>query len=120
MRWRNSWEGWASMVLSGGVSGSAAVAALRCETGEVEEIGEQGMPMLGGNAFGMELHPVHGMVLVLQAHDEPFGLCGDEELVGQAVTLHHQGVIAGHLEAFGQGPEYPLAGVADARQLAMH
>src|SRR4029079_15417866 len=37
--------------------------------GKIEEIGKELMPMLRGDALGMELHPLHGIALVLQAHD---------------------------------------------------
>ena len=40
------------------------------EAGELEEVGEQRVAVLGGDALGMELHAVHGMRLVLQAHDQ--------------------------------------------------
>src|SRR5688572_26319759 len=72
MRRRSSWEGWASMsaLHSGSVAGGAQIAAARGDTGDVEEVGEQGMTVLGGDALGVELHAVHRMGFVLQAHDD--------------------------------------------------
>ena len=51
----------------------ARVAAARAHAGQLEEVGEQRVAVLGGDALGMELHAVHGMRLVLQAHDEAVG-----------------------------------------------
>ena len=76
----------------------------------LEEVGEQRMAVLGGDALGMELHAVHRMRLVLQAHDDAVGRLGrDLEHVGQALALDDQRMIARHLEALGQALEHALA-----------
>src|SRR6185503_13575990 len=103
IRARNSCEGWASIVrLSGGVAEGAHVAAAWAEPGDLQEVGEQRVAVLGGDALGVELHAVHGMRLVLQAHDQASlrrGRLGcDGEAPGQARALHDERMIARHLE----------------------
>ena len=44
---------------SGGVARGPGVAAARAEAGQLEEVGEQRVAVLGGDALGMELHAVH-------------------------------------------------------------
>ena len=79
------------------------------------------MAMLRGDALGMELHAMHGIALVLQAHDHAVGrLRGDLELVGQARALDHQRMIARGGEVLRDAGEHALAGVMHLRQLAMH
>src|SRR5436190_6548400 len=125
IRARNSCEGWASIVrLSGGVAEGAHVAAARAESGHLQEVGEQRVAVLGGDALGMELHAVHGMRRVLHAHDHAAlgrgSLGRDGEAVGQARTLDDEGVIARHLEPLGQALENALALVGDLGKLAVH
>jgi len=49
------------------------------------------MATFRGDALGMELHPVHGITPVLQAHDHAAvgvaGLGRDDQAVGQALTV---------------------------------
>ncbi len=62
---------------------SRRLSALRLEAGEFEEIGEQRVALFRGDAFRMELHAVHGMRLVLQAHDDAVRrLGGDFKAIG--------------------------------------
>src|SRR5581483_6708630 len=50
--------------------------------GKIEEIGQQLMAVLRRNALGMELHPMHGIALVLQSHDHSLsGLRRDLEIL---------------------------------------
>src|SRR5262245_39882940 len=61
----------------------AACAPL--DAGKVEEIGEEPMPMLRGDALGMKLHAMHGVAFGLQPHDNAVARLGrDLERVGQA------------------------------------
>src|SRR5262245_14387693 len=118
--WRNSWEGWPSMVASCRMAGGVNVATPGRKTGEIEEVGEQRVSVLGGDALGVELHPIDGMYLVLQPHDQPVGFRRHLEVGGQISALNDQGVVAGHLEAARQGTKHALAGVMDLRELAVH
>src|SRR5262249_1264295 len=87
---------------------------------KVEEVGEQGMAVLGGDALRVELHAVYGKRLVLEAHDDAVGLGRDLEVGRKAAALHDEGVIARDLEFPGQALEDALAGVADSGKLAGH
>src|SRR5262245_4204760 len=118
--WRNSCEGWRSMAISGGVSSGATVATSRSSACQFEEVGEQRMAMLGGDAFGMELHAMHRVPLVRQPHDQSLAGGGDDEIVGQTVAINDQGMIARHLELLRQRLEHAGADVANGRELAMH
>src|SRR5437016_10647988 len=54
--------------------------------GELEEILQDQMPVLGGDALGMELHAVDRELAMRNAHDEAFiGLRPERKLVRQAV-----------------------------------
>ena len=91
------------------------------DAGKIEEIGEQLMAVLRGDALGMELHAVHRIALVLQAHDHAVvGLGGDLERVRQAAALDDQRMIARGGEVLRDAGEHALAGVMHLRQLAMH
>ena len=66
--------------MRGDLRADGAASAVRCVPvgGEVEEILQQQVAMLGGDAFGMELHAVHRQALMHQAHDQAVvGLRGD-------------------------------------------
>jgi len=54
--------------------------------GKLEKILQQQMPVLGRDAFGMELHAVHGQRLVREAHDQPVAV--------SAVTLSASGMVS--------------------------
>ena len=71
IRWRSSCEGWAVHGLGSQAAWRAARTLRRrgAHAGDLEEVGEQRVAVLGGDALGVELHAVHGMRLVLQAHD---------------------------------------------------
>ena len=45
--------------LSGGVAGGWSVAAARAQAGELQEVGEQRVALLRGDALGVELYPMH-------------------------------------------------------------
>ena len=90
--------------------------------GELEEIGEQRVAVLGGDALGMELHAVHGMRLVLQAHDQAVaGLGRDRQAVGQRLRARRSANdSASTSKRLRQALEHALARVGDLRQLAVH
>ena len=46
----------------------------RRQTRKLEEVGEQRVTVLGCNAFWVELHAMHGVLLVLQPHDQATAL----------------------------------------------
>src|SRR5262245_63787683 len=108
------------MVVSGGMACGVDIATPRRQTRELEEIGKQGVAVLGGDALWVELHAVHGMGAVLQAHNQPAGFGRHRKVLGKALALHDQGVIARNLKPPGQSSEYTFARVADARELAVH
>src|SRR5262245_2298902 len=118
--WRSSWEGWPSMVASCRMAGAVNIATPGRETGESEEVGEQRVSVLGGDALGVKLHAPDGMHLVLEPHDEPVSFRRHHELLRQIRALDDQGVVAGHLEIARQGAKHALAGVMDLRELAVH
>jgi hypothetical protein len=77
--------------------------------------------MLGGDAFGVELHALDREVAVAKAHDravlEPRG---DLEAIGQARALHDQRMVARGSERGGQAREDALAVVMHLSELAVH
>src|SRR5680860_156577 len=90
--------------------GRAACAPL--DAGKVEEIGEQLMPVFRGDAFGMELHAMHGIACVLQAHDH--AVCrfrGDLQRLRQALALDHERMVARGGEVLRDAGEHALAAV---------
>ncbi len=56
--------------MSAMASGRPAPGALIEGARDVEEIPQDAMAVLGGDRFGMELHAVHRVGLVAQAHDD--------------------------------------------------
>jgi len=79
------------------------------------------MPVLRGDAFWVELHAMHGIALVLKAHDHAVGnFRGDFERIRQARPLDDQGMITSSGEILRESGEYTLTGVMHFGQLAMH
>src|SRR3990170_1162958 len=79
------------------------------------------MAMLRRDALGMELHAMHGIARVLEAHD--YAICrlrGDFERFRQACALDHERMVARGGEVLRDAGEDALAGVMHLRQLAMH
>src|SRR4029079_782930 len=83
-----------------GLEGTDCVSCFRpadapVDPGKVEEIGEQLMGMLRGDALGMELYAVHRVALMPHAHDEAIvGRRRDLELLRQARPIDDQRVVA--------------------------
>src|SRR5262245_10409790 len=88
--------------------------------GKLEEVAENVVTVLGGDALGMKLHAMNGEPLVLQSHDCVTGLGRNLETIGQCFALDDQGVVARALEAVGHIGENAFAAMRDGRQLAMH
>src|SRR5439155_21418642 len=89
--------------------------------GELEEILQDQMPVLGGDALGMELHAVDRELAMRNAHDEAFiGLRAERKLVRQAVAIDYQRMIARRLERRIDAAEHPGAAVPDLGELAVH
>src|ERR1700744_535475 len=64
----------------------------RCQT---QEIPDHQVTVLGGDAFGVKLHAVHGMGGVREAHDQPvIGFRGDFERLPGPGGLDHQRMVA--------------------------
>ena len=79
------------------------------------------MAVLGGDAFGMELHAVDWQLAMAEAHDDAvLGFGADLQGVRQAVALDDKGVIARRLERRGDAGEQRRAAMADRAQLAVH
>src|SRR5215468_3417338 len=69
----------------------------------------------------MELHALYGEAPVTEPHDlAVLRPRGDLQLGGEALFLHHEGVIACRLEILGERGEHAPAVVTDARRLAVH
>src|SRR6185312_9080186 len=63
--------------------------------GDIEEVFQQHMAMLGRDAFGMKLHAVHGQTFVRQSHHQPVaGLRRHDQIARHAGALDHQRMIA--------------------------
>jgi hypothetical protein len=64
--------------------------------GVIDEVFQKGVPALGLDAFGVELHAINGLILMDQAHDFPgFGLSRNAEAIGDCFPIHEKGVVAG-------------------------
>ena len=79
------------------------------------------MAVIGGDAFGVKLDSVYGVVLVLQAHDDAvFGFGGDIQRIRQAVPFHNQGMVARGRERGRQVFEHAFSCVQDVGDFAVH
>src|SRR4029079_10422336 len=89
--------------------------------GQIEEILQQQMAVLGGDALGMKLHAVHGPRLVRKPHDQAvIGFGGDAERVRKAIALDHQRMVARRLERAVDAAEHAFAAMAHLAELAVH
>src|SRR5262249_61150566 len=89
--------------------------------GDVEKVAQDQVPVLGGDALGMELNAVDGEAAVREPHDEAaVGLGGHAELVRQACALDHQRMVARGLERPVDAAKDAVALVLDLGELAMH
>jgi hypothetical protein len=91
------------------------------DVGQIEEVGQQVVAVLGGDGFRVELYAVDRPRPVGQPHDLAVGgPCGDFQHVRQGFAADRQAVVAGGGEGRGQAPEHALARVLDRRGLAVH
>ena len=79
------------------------------------------MAVLRGDALGVELDAVHGIALVLEAHDYAVArLRRDLEHRGQGCAIDDQRMIASCSEVLRDAGKNSLAGVMQLGQLAVH
>src|SRR5262245_54261799 len=89
--------------------------------GKIEEVGKELMPVLRRNALGVELNAVHGIALMLHAHDHAVGgLSGDFQHVGKARTLYDERVVTRGREVLRKAGKHALAAVMHLGELPMH
>src|SRR5262249_17799378 len=90
-------------------------------SGQVEEILQNDVAMLGRDAFRMELHAVHRQGLVREPHDQSvIGFGHGRQLVRHGGAIDDQRMIARGLERAVDAAEHAAALMLDRRQLAMH
>src|ERR1035437_8829034 len=88
--------------------------------GEIEEILQHQMTVLGGNALGMKLHAVHRQARMRETHHQAivgFGVNG--QFARHASALDHQRMIARRLERPVDAAQHAGAGVLDLEHLAV-
>src|SRR5437763_903209 len=89
--------------------------------GDVEEILQDEMAVLGGDAFRVKLHAVHRQPGVRETHHQAVvGLGGDVEFVRHGGALDHQRMITRRLERSIDAAEHAFTLVPDGGQLAVH
>src|SRR5205807_4312842 len=94
---------------------------LRPVASEAEEVGQQDLPVLGQDRFGMELNALDGPPAVAQPHHLPVvGARRDLELFRHRVGEDGQRVVPGGAERRGDAPEHAAAVVLDRGRLAVH
>lgn len=78
------------------------------------------MAVLGGDAFGVELHTMDGARFVRQSHDEAvFGFGRDGEAVGQRFPFDDQRMVAGRVKGRWQPGEDALPFMKDGGDFAV-
>ena len=88
--------------------------------GEIEEILQDEMAVLGSDALGMKLHAVHRKRAVLQRHHQAVaGLRGDCKIVRHRGALDHERMIARRLERAIDTAEHAFSLVAHLGELAV-
>src|SRR3990170_3033810 len=106
-----------AVLASAGLEGTGRFSLRRTsraplDAGKVEEVGKELMAVLRRDALGMELHPMHGIARVLNAHDHAVGrLRGNFECFRQARALDHERMVARGGEVLRNAGEDALAGV---------
>src|SRR5258708_10395044 len=92
----------------------------RMLAGDLEEVLQDLVAVLGGDALGVELHAMDGQRLVAQAHDDVAGLGGDFEILWETGTVDDPRMLARGLEGGRDVLEHALAFVLPARSPTMH
>src|SRR3982074_3556112 len=88
---------------------------------EREKILQHEMPVLGGDAFGMELHAVNGQRPMGEAHHQAVGSFRRHlEVARHRVAVDHERMVARRPERAVDAAKDALAAMADLGQLAMH
>ena len=88
------------------------------ETGQ--PVPQQLVAGVGEDRLGVELDALDRVAAVAQGHDQALGgLPGHLQHLGEAVALHHQGVVAGGGERCRQPGQHPGPLVVDGRGLAV-
>src|SRR5664279_5837526 len=88
--------------------------------GEIEEVLQYQVAVLGGDALGMKLHSVHGQARMRQAHHQTIAGFGiDGELAWHRRALDHQRMIARGVKRSVDAAEYAGAGVFDLEHFAV-
>src|SRR5579885_1843499 len=91
---------------------------LRCE---VEEVLQNDLAMLGGDALRMKLHAVHGMRFMRKRnHNAVGGLRRDLEIFWHRLALHHKRMITRCFESIVDAVEHAFAVMLDLRELPVH
>src|SRR6516164_3817601 len=89
--------------------------------GDFEKVLEQQMTVLGGDAFGVELHAVHWQALMRKPHHQTvIGLGRNVEIARHALALNHQRMIARRFERCIDAAKYAAAAMLDLRQFPMN
>src|SRR5262249_23138462 len=89
--------------------------------GDFEKVLEQQMTVLGGDAFGVELHAVHRQPLMRKPHHQTvIGLGRHVEIARHALALNHERMIARRFERRIDAAKYAAAAMLDLRQFAMN
>ena len=108
-------------LLPGGWRGGAPAVRGVPRRRDVEKVFQHQMAVIGGDAFGMELHAMHRQTPVREPHDEAVvGIGGDGEIVRQARALDDQRMIARRLERPIDAAKNAGAAMTDRRELAVH
>src|SRR3546814_8394018 len=77
--------------------------------------------MFRGDALGVELYAVDGVLAVREAHDQTVvGLGSDLQRVREGVAVDQERMVAGRLEPVRQAGEQAAVGMVDAAELAVH
>src|SRR5262249_6562957 len=89
--------------------------------GDFEKVLEQQMTVLGGDAFGVELHAVHRKPLMRKPHHKTvIGLGRHDEIARHALALNHERMIARRFERRSDAATHAAAAMLDLRQFAMN
>ncbi len=89
--------------------------------GKLQEVAQQGVAILRGDALGMELHPMHRQGAVGEAMMSPSSvLRGHVQHVGQGAAIDDERMIARRLEGVVEAAEHGAALVMDRAHLAVH
>src|SRR6516225_472553 len=101
----------------GAAPSGRAIPCLR----DVEKIFQEQMTVLGGDAFGVELHAVHRQPVMRKPHHQTvLGLGRDVQIARHALALDHQRMIARRFERGVDAAKHAPAAMLDLRQFAMN